>query len=524
MKMKKKEKELEKEKKRIEKEKDKDKLEYEIQREKKEKELEKERNKEKERLKIERELEKKIEKDNEKREEHLKYKKELDREKEEKEIMKLKNKEEKQKKREKEKEEREKIKEKEKDERNKIKEKNRREREEKERQKQIEIEQKIKLKEEREKQNQKKREEMEKEKKREKEEREKEKQRLRDERKRYNETFQNSNSSIKIMNRNIGQFNSKSNTQNLFKISAKSRPTQGGGYYQRLTYSNKLYNRKRRHSHKRIQPKNRIPRLDAKKNLGKTTLKIIKPKRYDEDEIDPEPIDFFEKLMKFPRFRAKYGKNYILKVKNNKFLNLNTYLSDKKPRELEHKMGDTKKTNLTISEEDEEEEKNNKNKNIKKVRKLSQIKQKGKMNMDKKMREILGKQYKLLVDDPLNPYGTFWPSNFLKAGYDTGFEYDDFQSGVPVLKLKNLGKHKLPPIKKKGLSFKNENSVYSPNRNKSGQNLYPGTSAKKNIQEEIWDNKTNKTENAKIVNIKLNQKEGDTNIIKGITECNENKI
>ena len=326
------------------------------------------------------------------------------------------------------------------------------------------------------------------------------------------------------MNRNIGQFNSKSNTQNIFKISAKSRPTQGGGYYQRLTYSNKLYNRKRRHSHKRIQPKNRIPRLDAKKNLGKTTLKIIKPKRYDEDEIDPEPIDFVEKLMKFPRFRAKYGKNYILKVKNNKFLNLNTYLSDKKPREIEHKMGDTKKTNLTISEEDEEEEKNNKNKNIKKVRKLSQIKQKGKMKMDKKMREILGKQYKLLVDDPLNPYGTFWPSNFLKAGYDTGFEYDDFQSGVPVLKLKNLGKHKLPPIKKKGLSFKNENSVYSPNRNKSGQNLYPGTSAKKNIQEEIWDNKTNKTENVKIVNIKLNQKEGDTNIIKGITECNENKI
>ena len=100
---------------------------------------------------------------------------------------------------------------------------------------------------------------------------------------------------------------------------------------------------------------------------------------------------------------------------------------------------------------------------------LSQIKQKGKLNMDKKMREILGKQYKLLVDDPLNPYGTFWPSNFLKAGYDAGFEYDDFQSGVPVLKLKNLGKKQLPPIKKKGLSFK-DSTINSPHKNKSGQN------------------------------------------------------
>ena len=367
----------------------------------------------------------------------------------------------------------------------------------------------LKLKEERERQKQKEKEEREKEKKREKEEREKEKQKLREERKRYNEIFQNS--STKIMKTQIGKTNVKSNIHNIFRTSAKSKP-QNSGYYQRITYSNKIYKIKRRHSHKRIQPKRRIPRLDAKKLLGKTTLKIIKPKRYDEEESDTEPTDFMEKLMKFPRFRAKYGKNYILK--NNNYANINTYIADKK-------MGDTKKTNLTISEVDEEEEKNNKSKSHKKGRRLSQIKQKGKLNMDKKMREILGKQYKLLVDDPLNPYGTFWPSNFLKAGYDAGFEYDDFQSGVPVLKLKNLGKKQLPPIKKKGLSFK-DSTINSPHKNKSGQNLYSRTSGKKVIHEEIWDMKTIKTENVKIVNIKLNNKEED-NIIKGITEANENK-
>ena len=274
----------------------------------------------------------------------------------------------------------------------------------------------------------------------------------------------------------------KPNTHNIFKISAK--PRVQGGYYQRQTYSNKLYIRKRRHSHKRIQPKNRIPKIDAKKHFGKTTLKIIKPKRYDEDESESESNDFEEKLMKFPRFKAKYGKIYNLKKNNkNKFFNVNG----------EHKMGDTRKTNLTISEVDEEEEKNNKNKK----RKLSEIKKKGKIIMDKKIREILGKQYKYLVDDPLNPYGTSWPSNFLKAGYDAGLEYDDFQSGVPVLRLKNLAKKQLPPIKKKGLNFKNDNSIYSSNKNVNG---YPGTSAKKNLNEENWDIKTNKTENIKNIN------------------------
>ena len=112
---------------------------------------------------------------------------------------------------------------------------------------------------------------------------------------------------------------------------------------------------------------------------------------------------------------------------------------------------------------------------------LSKVKPKhAKINMDKKMREILGKQYRILVDDPLNPYGTCWPSNFLKAGYDAGFEYDNFQSGVPVLKIKSLGKKQLPPIKKKGLHFNNENSIYSNYKNTGVQSFHIPYSGNKN--------------------------------------------
>jgi hypothetical protein len=222
-------------------------------------------------------------------------------------------------------------------------------------------------------------------------------------------------------------------------------------------------------------------------------MKIIKPKRYDEDETDSEVIDFDDQLLKFPRFKAKYGKNYVLKKPNkNKFVNLTSYISnhsgkniiDYKRPEMERRMGDTKKTNLTISEVEEEEDKNFKKRRMP----LSKVKPKNaKFNMNKKMREILGKQYKYLVNDPLNPYGTCWPSNFLKMGYDTGFEYDNFQSGVPVLKLKSLAKKPLPPVKKKGqgLHFNNDgNNVYSPNKIGAKHPMFPNNTAKKTITHE----------------------------------------
>ena len=492
--MRQKEKELGKEKNRAKREKDREEELLEKQKEKLEKELEKEKNREKEREKLEKELEKKKEKDNEKREGHLKAKEELDKEKERKELLKLKNKEEKQKQRDKEREEKEKLKEKEKEERNKLEEKNRKEREEKERQKQLEKQEKYKEKEEKEKQRLKEREEREKQKQKEKEEREKEKQKLIEERKKYNERFQNTSAKL---NRRIN---------GIITSPLTPKKTQQGTFYQRLAYkSNRLYHR-RRNSHKRIQPKNRIPRLEPKKNLGKTTMKIIKPKRYDDDEEESEieAKDFSEKLMKFPRFRAKYGKNYVIKNKT-KF----TTLTNSKYR-------GSKNSNMTISEIGEEEEKNNKNRVHKKG--LSQVKPKRGI-MDKKMREILGKHYKVLLDDPLNPYGTFWPSNFLKAGYDTGFEYDDFQSGVPVLKLKSLGKKQLPPIKKKGHENTNNNTPFKV----TGANpFYSKTSAKKNLNEDIYDIKVNKSDNVQINNNKINNKEEEENVkLKNIDEESE---
>ena len=402
--------------------------------------------------------------------------------------MKLKNKEEKQKQREKEKEEKERLKEKEKEEKLKREEKNRKEREEKERQKQLEKEEKLKEKEQNQKQRQKEREEKEKQKQLEKEEKEREKIRLREERKKYNERFQ------------ITSARMKRGDQSPFH-DEKKKPQ--GTYYQRMAYkSNRLY--KRRHSHKRIQPKNRIKRLEAKKQLGKTTLKIIKPKRYDndEDEYIEDPADFTGKLMKFPIFKAKYGRNYALKKKTTISINSET------------KYGRTN-TNFTISEE---EEKNTNGKKHGRRGQLGEIKPKRNI-MDKKMKEILGKHYKLLLDDPNNPYGTAWPSNFLKRAFDTGFEYNDFQSGVPVLKLKNLGKKQLPPIKKKG-----QETIYSPNKNTTSQKFYPGTSAKKGTNVK-FDVKVNKSDNLRFNSEKENiEEEREEKEVKlnGILEENEN--
>ena len=416
----------------------------------------------------------------------------MEKEKEERDKMKMKEKQEREKQREKEREQKDKIREKEKDEKKKLEEKNKRDREEKERMKQREKEEKYKQKEERDKQRLKEREERERELKKEKEKKEKQKQKLRDERKRYNERFQNNNN-YKLIAKNLKNSNSKNKARNPFNL---PQTRSQGNYYQRQAYNSKkfLFVKKRRFSHKRIQPKNRIPYIEAKKKLTKTSMKIIKPKRYDEDETDTEVADFDDKLLKFPRFKAKYGKNFILKKTNNKnkFINLTSYISnhsgkniiDYKRPEMEKKMGETKKTNLTISEVEEEEEKNLKKRKMP----LSKVKPKNaKFNMNKKMREILGKQYKLLVNDPLNPYGTYWPSNFLKMGYDTGFEYENFQSGVPVLKLRSLAKKPLPPVKKKGqgLHFNNDGSgIYSPNKIGNKQFMYPNTTTKKTINSE----------------------------------------
>ena len=37
-----------------------------------------------------------------------------------------------------------------------------------------------------------------------------------------------------------------------------------------------------------------------------------------------------------------------------------------------------------------------------------------------------------------NPYSVKWPSHFLQIGYNSGFYYEDYQDGVPILRLKKL--------------------------------------------------------------------------------------
>ena len=67
-----------------------------------------------------------------------------------------------------------------------------------------------------------------------------------------------------------------------------------------------------------------------------------------------------------------------------------------------------------------------------------------------------------LKGDNLNPYSTNWPSSFLKIGYSSGFYYDDYQDGVPILRLKKIrNKIYLPPI---------QNSRYSQMSDKFGGN------------------------------------------------------
>ena len=265
-------------------------------------------------------------------------------------------------------------------------------------------------------------------------------------------------------------------------------------------------------SQKKILPRRRLQQIEFMKNYAKTTVKILKPNKSDEDESEDEFGDFEKKLLVFPKFREKYGKNFLVKNNNNKIIVnsiINKYGGDypyQRLRAIERKIEGAKKTNANASISEVDEELYKKHNNRRNERSISQIRPKGKYNliMNKKAKEILGNsRYSRLLDDPLNPYGTFWPSVFLKAGYDVGFEYDDFQSGVPLLKLKYLGgKKQLPPIKKKLLHFNDSNNIFSPNK-KGATCQYPGSSSKKNFKEDIWDiSRVNKSDNIKLFNTK----------------------
>ena len=57
---------------------------------------------------------------------------------------------------------------------------------------------------------------------------------------------------------------------------------------------------------------------------------------------------------------------------------------------------------------------------------------------------------KYLHGDGNNPYSVKWPSHFLEIGYNSGFYYEEYQDGVPILRLKKLkNKVVLPQINSK---------------------------------------------------------------------------
>ncbi len=64
----------------------------------------------------------------------------------------------------------------------------------------------------------------------------------------------------------------------------------------------------------------------------------------------------------------------------------------------------------------------------------------------------------ILRGEDLNPYSTNWHAHYLKLGYNSVFYYDDYQDGVPILRLNKLRKIILPSIQKSRLS---QNSQFS---------------------------------------------------------------
>ena len=73
-----------------------------------------------------------------------------------------------------------------------------------------------------------------------------------------------------------------------------------------------------------------------------------------------------------------------------------------------------------------------------------------KINNSHKFGLSFGKQEKFMkvkFGDPLNPYMTNWPSSFLKIGYNVGFHFNQYQKGVPLLRIQKLKKNVVfPPL------------------------------------------------------------------------------
>ena len=71
-------------------------------------------------------------------------------------------------------------------------------------------------------------------------------------------------------------------------------------------------------------------------------------------------------------------------------------------------------------------------------------------NISRRLGLSTGKHEKFMkvkFGDPLNPYMTNWPSSFLKIGYNVGFHFNQYQKGVPLLRIQKLKKNVVfPPL------------------------------------------------------------------------------
>ena len=207
---------------------------------------------------------------------------------------------------------------------------------------------------------------------------------------------------------------------------------------------------------KYIPPKRKEEKPKPKK--PKTTKKYVNLLTYfcDQEKKGKTILDYGKPREKPRSLNSKKNKNTKNLAKEKpvlKIIKSDSEDGDNNNHNQNNQMLSTGKTNITVVDDNKKDKAKNEYEtsfgNNNKKYKLNDLKIKnGKKYEKNTQKEITQPEtYKLIPNDPLNPYSTSWASNFLKAGYDSCFEYNEFTSGVPKLKVRNLKKKTLPPIK-----------------------------------------------------------------------------
>ena len=110
-----------------------------------------------------------------------------------------------------------------------------------------------------------------------------------------------------------------------------------------------------------------------------------------------------------------------------------------------------------------------------------------------------------------NPYSVKWPSHFLEIGYNSGFYYEDYQDGVPILRLRKLNNKvilppinsrysqaserpiEIPPLNFNGLTRQERiNYILNVEANNDHNNVFKSAEARKKLLEKFKVKKTKK--------------------------------